>query len=140
MKTFRRWLMLLVAVLLPIRGALAAGLLCPVGGFGLQTEVQLTQHTHGHEASAVGHEHQQHEVTAQDHGAGHDHAGSGAPDLAGSAADKCNLCSAFCSVTGLISATVAIAAPQPVFTVFPDLYAPPASFVSDGQERPPRTI
>jgi hypothetical protein len=139
-KTFRPWLLLLLAVLLPIRGAMAAGMLCPVGGFGVQAEVRLTQHAHGHEASAAGHEHPHHEVAAQGHGAGHDHSGSASPDLSGSAADQCNLCSAFCSVTGLLSAGVTIAGPQPVSTVFPDLYAPPASFVSDGQERPPRTI
>jgi hypothetical protein len=139
-KTFRLWLLVLLAVLLPVRGALAAGMLCPAGSFGVQSEVQLTKQAHVHDdASATHHEHQLHEVSAQNHGAGHDHTSSDSHDHAG-AADKCNLCSAFCSVTGLVSADVTFAALQPPSAVFPHLYAPPPNFVSDGQERPPRSI
>ncbi|MDB5915393.1 MAG: hypothetical protein JWP22_4068, partial [Ramlibacter sp.] len=65
--------------------------------------------------------------------------GAGSHDHAGNA-DNCNLCSAFCSVTGLVGAAVAIPETRPVPAVFPHLYALPPSFVPDGQERPPRTI
>jgi hypothetical protein len=139
-KTFRLWLLLLMVVLLPLRGALAAGMLCPVGGFGVQAEAQPTKHAHLHDAAGMGHEHAAQPFSAHDHGAGHEHASSGPGDEAGSSADKCNLCSAFCSVTGLVSAAVTMGETQQVPMVFPHLYVPPAAFFSDGQERPPRTI
>ncbi|MEO5670546.1 MAG: DUF2946 family protein [Ramlibacter sp.] len=138
MKSFRLWLLLLLAVLLPIRGALAAGMLCPVGGFGVQAEAQLAKHAHGHDAGGGGHEHHHGEISAQGDAANPDH-GGGTEDPAGSA-DKCNLCSAFCSVTGIVPASVTVAAPQPDSAVFPSLDAPLPSFVADGQERPPRSI
>jgi hypothetical protein len=137
--SFRIWLLLLLAVLLPIRGALAAGMLCPVGEFGVQAEAQLVKHTHAHEEAASGHEHQGADGSAHDHAAAHGHSDGAAHDH-GSAADKCNLCSAFCSVTGLVSTNVTVAVSKPGSAVFSHLYVPPMSFVSDGQERPPRTI
>ena len=131
------WLLLLLAVLLPFRGALAAGMLCP-GGSGVQAEAQLMQHAHSLQASVVGEEHRHHEISVQASAPVHGHAGSAAHDH--DAADKCNLCSAFCSVTGLVSADVMLAEPQSVPAVFPHLCAPAPSFISDGQERPPRSI
>jgi hypothetical protein len=149
-KTFRLWLLLLMVALLPLRGALAAGMLCPVGGFGVQAEAQLAKHAHLHDAGAMRHDHTVQLASAHDHGtqhatdpshgAGHHHAGSGSGDEAGSGADKCNLCSAFCSVTGLVSTGITVGEAQPLSTIFPHLYAPPSSFFPDGQERPPRTI
>lgn len=135
-KSLRIWLLVLMAVLLPLRGALAAAMMCHVAGTGVQTEVQMAErsHDHGHSHSDVASGgHHGAEVTSQatDH---HDFAGVGDP------ADKCNLCSAFCSVTGMVSGTATASEPQTLTTVFPHLYAPPPSFISDGQERPPRTI
>jgi hypothetical protein len=139
-KSFRIWLLLLLAVLLPIRGALAAGMLCQVSGFGVQTEAQFARHANAHDnAVSMSHGHQHHELSSQHQGADHDHAGGGSHDRS-DAADKCNLCSAFCSVTGLVGTGVIVAEPRPVSTVFPHVYAPPVSFFPDGQERPPRTI
>jgi uncharacterized Fe-S radical SAM superfamily protein PflX len=135
-KSLRIWLLVLLAVLLPLRSALAAAMMCHVAGTGVQTEVQMAEqaHDHGqaHSRSASG-DHHGAEPTSQaaDH---HDFANVGDP------ADKCNLCSAFCSVTGMVSGTATTAEPPSVATVFPHLYAPPPSFVSDGQERPPRSI
>lgn len=136
MKSLRVWLLVLLAVLLPIRGALAAAMLCPDPGAAVPAQVQSVHegvHDHG-----------------QVHGAGHGedathaHANdSGEPDdhfAAGGTADNCNLCSAFCSVTAVVDGSISIAEPQKVSTVFPHLYAPPPSFIPDGQERPPRTI
>ena len=137
-KSFRLWLLLLLAVLLPIRGALAAGMLCPVGEFGIQAEAQPAQHAHAHDGAGGFDEHQRAQSSTSDHAAAHGHSDGAAHDHAG-AGDKCNLCSAFCSVTGLVSADVMVAVSQPASAVFPHLYAPPPSFVSDGQERPPRT-
>lgn len=136
MKSLRLWLILLLAVLLPLRGTLAAAMMCPVAGTGVQTEVQIAEEAHD-----PGHAHS-HGASAGDHGAGHASQAVDHHDIAstGDASDKCNLCSAFCSVTGMVSGTATAAEPQSVATVFPHLYAPPPSFLSDGQERPPRSI
>jgi len=54
---------------------------------------------------------------------------------------KCNLCCDFCSMTPLLSTQPSIPTPPNLSSVqFPDLFAPAPSFVSDGQERPPRSI
>jgi hypothetical protein len=125
-----------MTVLLPLRGALAAAMMCPVAGTGVQTEVHMAEqandHGYAHSHGASG-DHHGAELKAQaaEH---HDFATVGDP------ADKCNLCSAFCSVTGMVSGTATTAEPQTVATVFPHLYAPPPSFIPDGQERPPRNI
>lgn len=118
-KRTRFWLLLFIAVLLPLRGAVAAAMLC-----GLP--VSPAQH-----APAAGHE--AHHATH--HGSGH-HEPKASP-----VADKCNLCAASCCLTPLASAPPVVAAPLEVGTVlFPEVDAPPASFLSDGQERPPRSI
>jgi hypothetical protein len=120
-KSYRLWLLLLLAVLIPFRGALAAGMLCPTGsGSHHVPAAHSLTHAEGH-----------------DHAQGHAPAGSATHDHAG--ADRCNLCTAFCSVPGLVSAGVTLASPQAVATVFPQPHAPPPSFISGGQERPPRS-
>jgi hypothetical protein len=134
-KSLRVWLLMLLTVLLPLRGTLAAAMMCPVAGVGVQSEVQLAGEPQGHDH---GHSHQADEAAAQHPHAGnsggpHDHASAG--DL-----DRCNVCSAFCSVAGVVSGQSPIAEPLGVAPVFPHLYIPPPSFIADGQERPPRTI
>lgn len=135
-KSFRVWLLVLLTVMLPLRGALAAAMMCPVAGTGVQTEVQMAEqaHDHGHAHSHEASGHHDGSELASQHAGHHDFAGVGDPS------DNCNLCSAFCSVTGMVSGTAATAESQTVATVFPHLYAQPPSFVPDGQERPPRTI
>ncbi|TXI24885.1 MAG: DUF2946 domain-containing protein [Roseateles sp.] len=127
MKTVRIWLLLLLAVLLPIRGAVAAAMLCPVGSSGMQSELRLgdtSEHHHmDHEAA--------HAPDDAGHHGGHDHG----------PADKCNMCSAFCSLTPLVSDAPRLPVPEALPAVkFPDVSTPAPSFLSDGQERPPRTI
>lgn len=57
-----------------------------------------------------------------------------------SAADNCNLCCDFCSVTPLANSLPTLpTAPERATLSFPDLSAPAPSFLSDGQERPPRS-
>ncbi|KQY80864.1 DUF2946 family protein [Pelomonas sp. Root1444] len=128
MKTIRIWFLLLLAVLLPIRGAVAAAMLCPVGSSGMQSELRIAQDAHHHDMD--------HQEAAHDHGGaghhdGHDH----------SAVDKCNMCSAFCSLTPLVSNAPQLPEPAALPSVkFPDFSTPAPSFLSDRQERPPRTI
>lgn len=62
--------------------------------------------------------------------AGHDHGSS----------DACNACAAYCSLTPLLGTVPALSGPQdPVALRFASVAALAPSFVSDGQERPPRT-
>jgi hypothetical protein len=81
-----------------------------------------------------------------EHGhADHQHAGyaSDAPGTGGhhDGFGKCNLCCDFCSMTPLLSTLPSVPAPPDLSSVsFADLLAPAPSFLSDGQERPPRSI
>jgi hypothetical protein len=142
-KSWRIWLLLLLAVLLPVRGAVAAAMMCPVAGFGVQVELAMGGHSAGHEAMD--------RAMSHNHSGGHDHASShGHPNVASddghpghdhAVSEGCNACSAYCSVTPLVSAIPTLAEPLGRTTVkFSDFSAPPPSFVSGGQERPPRTI
>jgi hypothetical protein len=128
---------LLIAALIPLRGAMAAAMLCPTAGAGLQSEVRIGGQPMGHhamtDAAAAAQGHAQHDHAHHDHADGaHDHGGGGH--------DKCNLCSAFCSVTPMVGAAPTLPAPDLANASFPALAAPAASFLSSGQERPPRSI
>jgi len=111
MRRFRLWLLVLLAVLLPIRGAVAAGMLCPQEGHA-PVVAQALKHPHHHEH------------------------GSAASD-----SHSCKLaCAALCSGASALIATP-LDAPPPVAggVDFPPCLAPSPSFFSDGPERPPRT-
>jgi Protein of unknown function (DUF2946) len=132
-KTLRIWLLVLLAVLLPVRGAVAAAMLCPPAGTGTQTELRLHDHASGHALMDAA----EHRHADRGHGSGADAHHDGSADTT----DRCNLCSAFCSVTPLIGSLPALPLPQePAAIRFPDLTVPAPSFISDGQERPPRSI
>ncbi|WP_395699362.1 hypothetical protein [Aquabacterium sp.] len=142
MKTARLWLLVLLALLLPLRGALAAAMLCPVAAVDLQPvglqgpEHRHTDHhpaQHAKDAASVSvqaghshdHPHDQHHDQHHDHGSG--------------GAGKCNTCSAFCSVTPLPTPDAVWPVPAAASPIrFPDLAAPLAGFVPAGLERPPR--
>lgn len=133
MKTVRICFLLLMAILLPIRGAVAASMLCEVGGFGMQSELPIG----GHDDHAGSHE-----AAHDHHAAAHDHEGAGQHEGHDhGAGNKCNMCSAFCSLTPLVSDAPRLPEPAALPSVrFPDFSTPAPSFLSDGQERPPRTI
>lgn len=137
MKTVRIWFLLLLAVLLPVRGAVAAAMLCPVAGSGAQMELAMGPHVAGHEAMD--------HVMAHDHAGGHGPAsgasGDGDPGHDHASPEGCNVCSAYCSLTPFVSNVPTLPEPLGLTDVgFTDLSAPPPSFVSEGQERPPRSI
>ena len=118
MKTLRLCILLLVAVLLPMRGAVAAAMMCPPAAPG------------GHHAMHGVGEHAGH---AHEHapGAAHDHH---------AASDKCGLCAACCTAAPLLSSMPRLSLPDDVRAAgFPALLAQAPSFVSDGPERPPRS-
>ena len=135
-KHFRLWLLLLLAVLLPMRGAFAAAMFCPPAGVGTQSEVRAPGHAAGQHATAdVVMDDAAHDPVTHDHGS---NTGDG-ESL--STQDKCNLCSAFCSVAAFVGSLFTMPTPQDLAAAaFPDPFAPPPSFLSDGQDRPPRSI
>ena len=132
MKSVRVCLLVVLALLLPVRGAVAAAMLCPMVGAGTQTSQMYTQHT----------QHEQHGSHVHEQASPHAHSADHATDHGDAkGADRCNLCAAFCSLTPLVGGVPTMAAPlELATTAFPDFSAPSASFLSDGQERPPRSI
>ena len=131
MKFLRIWLLVILAVLLPVRGAMAVAMECAPSPGSTQSDMRLMDHDGaGHDHAAGAHEFVQH-----DHGGGalHDHEQSNQ--------DKCNLCSASCSATPLVRTIAGVPEPRDLASAsFPGFSAPAPSFVSDGQERPPRSI
>jgi hypothetical protein len=143
MKPLRIWLLLL-AVLLPVRGALAAAVLCPAAAAGTQATRAMSEQSAGHEAMGHALSHEQSPEHSHEHSAGHHHAADapheGNPGHDHAASEGCNTCAAYCSLTPLVSELPRLAEPLGSAAVkFSDLRAPPPSFVSGGQERPPRT-
>jgi hypothetical protein len=130
-KSIRIWLLVLLAVLLPVRGAVAAAMMCPQSTAAEQAETRGTPTTqtqtdhHEFMSATEGHGHDQ--QTHEEH-----HSGS---------SERCNFCCDFCSVTPILSGFPALAPLQELSALsFPALLAPAPSFLSDGQERPPRSI
>jgi hypothetical protein len=118
----------LLCVLLPLRASMAAAMLCPLAGSGVQAEV-LHERAGAHHLmdEAIGAHH------THDHTRGH-HDSGGSPD-------KCNLCSAFCSATPIAGdPSLRLSALELPSATLPDPHAPAPTFTSGGQERPPRSI
>jgi len=125
-KTLRIWLLVLLAILLPLRGAIAAAMPCE--GVGHHSQAEPAQMHHHMDAAGV----EADSARTTGHGTHqHDHAG----------ADKCNLCSSCCSAAPLLlTFSPAVAALEDPSADFPLIQAPAPTFLSDGQERPPRSI
>ncbi len=133
MKKLRIWLLVLLAILLPIRGAVAAGMLCEEPGALTSTAshshqpVQDNTSTHDDVQPVLD---IAHDDTLTSHG----------ESLGG--ADSCNLCVVYCG-SGAVLVSQVLTAPAPldlVSPLIPVLAAAAPSFVPDGLERPPRTI
>lgn len=142
MKLLRIWFVVLLAVLLPIRGAMAATMPCAptsaAAQVGMYVEAADADHGDAHPHHSD-HAAQMAAVDASDHSA-HDHGSQSSSDH-DHKSQKCNMCSASCSVPPMPSASAGISEPMVLTDAsFPSLAAPAPSFLSDGQERPPRTI
>ncbi|MCE4538881.1 hypothetical protein LXT12_16630 [Pelomonas sp. P7] len=113
MRLLRIWLLVVLALLLPLRGAVAAAMLCQPLAAGPAMH-QLAHAGQGHEAC-----HQDYGQATQ---------------------DRCHVCAAFCALTPLPAAGSDLPEPpEAASAAFPEPWLPPASFLSGGQERPPRT-
>jgi hypothetical protein len=139
-KTWRVLLLMLLALLLPVRGAMAAAMLCPPGGHGHAVAQALAaQPVHHH----AGHEHAGQHAGQNLHQHHHPEAPADTPDAhAGDThSSSCHVCASFCSMTPMPSDIPALPQPALVSSMsFPTWAAPEPLFLSDGQERPPRTI
>ncbi|MBK1714934.1 hypothetical protein [Rubrivivax gelatinosus] len=131
MKRLRILVLLVLAALLPFRGAVAEVLLC-AGHAG-----QAAAAVDGHEAAAATHagcEPAAMAADADDHGAAPDAGHHGA-------VVKCNTCTASCSMSPLLGTAPTVPAPLPLPQRHASLRdAPAPSHLTDGQERPPRSI
>ena len=131
MKSLRLWLLLLLVALLPVRGAMAAAMLC-LPQDGARSEAVTAEHHAAGMASV--HDHGQ--PAHADPGASQQHEG----DTTSVTSDDCNLCASFCSLTPLALVDVEIRHPQARAALNPALPVFTPSVVSDGERRPPRTI
>jgi hypothetical protein len=135
-KHLRIFILVVLSILLPLRGAVAAAMLCP-GGAHTKAAVDAAGHGHHNMQSDHGmHEH---------HAAPHDHASNHASDNDSSTTDAhantCQFCASGGCVTPIAPPPSAVASPLLTSSVmFPALSAPAAAFLSGGQDRPPRTI
>lgn len=131
-RALRILLLVSLTLMLPIRGVMAAAMLCPPST-GVGGEM--------HESPASAGEHGAHVHGAEHHGtATDDVAAAGHHHDTGAAADTCHLCSACCSVPPVPSAAPSM--PQPharAAAAFPAYSVPVPLFVPDAQERPPRS-
>lgn len=129
MRLFRILVLLLVCVLLPFRGAVAATMLCAEPG---QTNEV---------AAAVGHAH--HGTQGNDHAddvEAHADKGVTAADD-GAKSDSCHICASGCNAAAMVTELPSAPDAMPVASVvFPALNAPAPDFQSEGQDRPPRAI
>ncbi len=135
MKNLRHALLILLMLLLPLRGAVAAAALCPLAdaapATAMATNPSMVAGPAGHAMGAHRDAADQGAGAEADHGAGH-HADSH---------DKCNLCSACCAATPLMSTVPAPFEPLAAAAVgFPALQAAAPSFIVTGPERPPRSV
>jgi len=119
---------ILLTVMLPIRGAFAAAMMCPLAESGHADLVVHGHLVHGGESQLMDAEHE-HATPQTEH---HLHAGV-------DVGEKCKFCSVF-TVPGLVSAAMPLGEPQLIAAHFPSVYAPPLRFLREGPERPPRSI
>lgn len=133
MKLLRIYLLVLLAVLLPVRGALAAAMVCaPAGGDG--SGIVAAQ---GVQDALPCHMDSSDEPAGSALDGGHGLPLSDQTDKT----DRCNLCSASCSATPLLRDVPGIAEPGDLASAsYPGVAAAAPSFLSDGQERPPRSL
>jgi hypothetical protein len=133
-KHLRTFILVLLAVLLPIRGAVAAAMQCPGEASTISTAASAG---HGRHDMHADHDMEVHQVAPHDHS--HETASDESPSPGHATA--CQFCAGGCCVTPLAFAPPSVASPcLAASAVFPALTARVTAFYPDGQDRPPRTI
>jgi hypothetical protein len=145
-------LLLLLALMLPLRGVMGAAMACAASSG--QGDAHAARHSAGTASPASQHlahlgiasssphslEHSAaHPEAAMGHGHQDTSVPAGADGEFGSSHD-CSLCAGFCSFTLILPAQPALPAAQAAPPLYPCIVARAPSFFSGGQERPPRTI
>ncbi len=133
-KSVRILLLVLLAVVLPFRGALAQVVHC-AGSSNDTAHVEVAAQAH-----EDGHHHSDERLHAQpDLDAQGLFADAGDP--AATTTDACNLCTVSCASPPILMAPPALVqSPLVSASTYPALDAPPPSHHSEAQERPPRSI
>jgi hypothetical protein len=134
-KHLRLFIVVLLAILLPIRGAMAATMLCP-DGEGRNSAAVVPEH--GHHDMHAGHE-----MHADHSSAHHQASGDAANDHSstGEHPANCHFCASGCCMASMVCTVPSLGQPSLISSVaFPALTAPIPAFQSGGQDRPPRTI
>ena len=137
MKHLRTFILILLTVLLPLRGAVAAAMLCPGGTATVGAEMKAAHGAHAGQGA---------NGAAADHEAIHDHSnhahGDASDETSGGHETGCQFCAGGgCCVTPLAFAPPSVGLPGLVAaTTFPLFTARVTAFYPDGQDRPPRTI
>jgi hypothetical protein len=128
-KQLRTFILVLLAVLLPIRGAVAAAMLCPEG---VETNAAVAVAGSGH--------HEMHADRSASHH--HDSSGSATDDSSsGGHPATCHFCAGGGCMATIVGTVPSLGQPDATASVtFPELTPPAPAFHSDGQDRPPRTI
>lgn len=132
-KTVRILLIVLLAVLLPVRGALAGAGHCAGSKDFTQAIAAAHVHTEVPQHGEQGDEH-------ADTGHAPHHSSSTDTEQYSASGDPCTVCTATCSATSLLSEPLTMVSPIAMAgTSFPALIAPPPSHTAEGPERPPRS-
>lgn len=138
MKYLRTFILILLTVLLPIRGAVAVAMLCPGEAATISTVADAGHGEHEQPDQRASHE------TAAHHTATHDHAHGDASDesSSGGHTTACQFCAGGgCCVTPLAFKSPSVELPGLITSaMFPVLTVRVTAFYPDGQDRPPRTI
>jgi hypothetical protein len=134
-KSLRIIILVLFSILLPIRGAVAATMLCPEAE-GSDRSTMVVDH----DGRNVHADHTRHE----NHPPAHHHADeeeSSSDAAAGDHTATCQFCASGCCLASIVGSVPSIAEPSLNASVnFPGFQARVPAFQSNGQERPPRTI
>jgi hypothetical protein len=139
-KSFRIVVLLLMALLIPVRGAVAATMLC--AGAGEPPTPVAVEHVHhamhGDQTAPADHPDHAGPADQVDHamtaGSDTDHDGSGLH------AGACQVCASDCHAVPLAAAAPSLDGPiLTASAAFPAFKAPAPAFQSGGQDRPPRT-
>lgn len=144
-KTIRFLVLLLVVLLLPFRGVVAATMVCTNAAAGSVGVVHAHQGMPHHDGSVPGANGPGHPPAEADAGhAGHDgHDGAEGDSSSGgeSGGETCSVCASGCHAAAVVTELPALWAPPiTASVVFPALCVPVPDFHSEGPERPPRTV
>lgn len=133
-KTLRILLLIWLSMLLPVRGAVGAAVMCHQGS-PMASGAAATAH-------APGHHHEAQDEPGASHHHGHTSPGDHAHKASASTphASGCNAVTSCCSMTPMLGTLPAIQTPVDATPVrFAPLLAPAPKFQCEAQERPPRS-